>query len=296
MDRATKGVLATMQRACSLPIRYGLTPNRMRARLQQMAQLLARRDSIGTVTATASTIARHPELVRDLRAFDVAIHGFHHTAYAGKAAQVQADDLDSARRVFERFGLECRGFRAPYLSEDGATLRLLRERRFLYDSSSPHYVLPLQPSRRDMWDLARLRYPNLQHGPSQVRCVDGLARIPVSLPDDEILIDGLGVRSTLSLTKVFAEMMDACQATAGHLVIQVHPERVGFCAEALANLIDRAIDADAWIAPLVDVARWSLESGSSRSAWPKTHSFALSVTGDLDAAALSDFAYRIWGA
>ena len=113
-------------------------------------------------------------------------------------------------------------------------------------------------------------------------------------PDDEILIDALGMHSTAGLWHAFEAMMEMASSTGSHLVLQVHPERFHICEAALELLIERASDAGGWLTPLSEAADWVVRSAEGIRRWPGGHSFALSITGDLDAVSIGDFASRIW--
>ena len=90
-------------------------------------------------------------------------------------------------------------------------------------------------------------------------------------------------------------MMEMAFSTGSHLILQVHPERFHICEAALELLIEKAVDTGGWLTPLSEASDWIVRSPGSSRRWPDGHSFALSITGDLDAASIGDFASRIWG-
>jgi len=290
-----KGVPGAVYRAALLPVRYGISPDRVVSRLARMTALMSRWGTQPTVPVTASVLERHPDLLRGLRDADLAIHGYRHVSYVDMSLDEKRSDLESACGVFAKHGLVARGFRAPYLRADRETFSLLRDRGFLFDSSNTRFVLPashsVSPAARD---LAGSRYGMA----SRSRSADMLPTpidMPVSMPDDEILIDGLGIRTTRGLSNVFDAMMESVSSAGSHLVLQIHPERFHICEAALERLVETATDAGAWLTSLSDAANWFLHSAAGTGRWPEGHSFALSVTGDLDAVALQDFARRSLG-
>ena len=295
--RLGKGVLDSVRRAALLPRRYGLRPERIRSRLREMSAALRRFDITPTVPVTAITLDRHPSIAADLAGLDVAIHGYRHIAYSGRPAASQARDLDAARASFSRHGIESRGFRAPYLLADATTSRLLRERGFAFDSSTPHFVLPLDhPMASDALRLATSRYGEIPKGPANPELQDGLVELPVALPDDEILVDGLGITNPATLGRVLDSMLGAACSTGSLLVLQAHPERFHLLREAIESLLGQATDRGAWKASLSEVAAWLSREGVRPLRWPEGHSWALSVSGDLDAVAIDDFLQRAWRA
>ena len=289
-----KGILGTVRRATLLPIRYGLSPERVVSRLQRMIATMDRWDSQPTIPVTASLLERHPEVVRRLSGADLAIHGYRHVSYTRLGAEEKRVDLESACRVFAGQGIPRIGFRAPYLQIDDETLELLRRQGFRYDSSRATLALPAtNPLAGETQRLIAARYGG-GVVTSSGRELGTPVEIPVSLPDDEVLIDGLGIRSPSGLWRAYEAMMGVALSSGSHLVLQVHPERFHFVESALDLLLDSAVDSGAWVASLSSVAAWFVEHGAP-TRWPRSSSFALSVTGDLDAVSIRDFASRAWG-
>jgi len=290
-----KGLGGTVYRASLLPVRYGISPDRIVSRLVRMIAMMARWDSRPTIPITASVLERHPEILRSLRDADLAVHGYRHISYEDLPFDEKRSDLDAACTVFSNLGLLLRGFRAPYLRADRETLDLVRSRGFLFDSSSTQLALPAgHPITRAVRLLIATRYGTDSVVPS-VAMHPTLVEMPVSLPDDEILVDGLGLRNTTGLWHAFEAMMEIASSTGSHLILQVHPERFHICEAALELLIEKAVDTGGWLTPLSEASDWIVGSPGSSRRWPDGHSFALSITGDLDAASIGDFASRIWG-
>ena len=290
-----KGFGGTVYRASLLPVRYGISPDRIVSRLVRMIAMMARWDSRPTIPITASVLERHPEILRSLRDADLAVHGYRHISYEDLPFDEKRSDLDAACTVFSNLGLLLRGFRAPYLRADRETLDLVRSRGFLFDSSSTQFALPGgHPITRAVRLLIASRYGTDSVVPS-VAMHPTLVEMPVSLPDDEILVDGLGLRNTTGLWHAFEAMMEMAFSTGSHLILQVHPERFHICEAALELLIEKAVDTGGWLTPLSEASDWIVRSPGSSRRWPDGHSFALSITGDLDAASIGDFASRIWG-
>ena len=290
-----KGFSGTVYRASLLPVRYGIGPDRIVSRLVRMIAMMARRDSRPTIPITASVLERHPEILRSLHDADLAVHGYRHISYADLPFDEKRSDLDAACTVFSNLGLIVRGFRAPYLRADRETLDLVRSRGFLFDSSSTQFALPAgHPITRAARLLIATRYGIDSVAPT-VAMHPTLVEMPVSLPDDEILVDGLGLRNTTGLWHAFEAMMEMAFSTGSHLILQVHPERFHICEAALELLIEKAVDTGGWLTPLSEASDWIVRSPGSSRRWPDGHSFALSITGDLDAASIGDFASRIWG-
>lgn len=260
-----------------------------------MAAMLHRLEVTPTIPVTAGILERHPKLLSDLEAVDLAVHGYRHVPYAALRIEEQESDLASAQEVFDRFGLPARGFRAPYLSANAATLDLLRARGFQFDSSSSYFALgPEHPISRVALPAATFRYGLLPTVPSVPVRLAGLVELPVALPDDEILVDSLGISNTEVLARTLLGMVDAAHATGSLLALQMHPERYRLIANALARAVVHARDLGAWCASLAEIAERVPPNGMAGD-WRNGSPFALVVSGDLDAVTLGDYATRFWG-
>jgi len=290
--KAGKGLRGTARRASLLPARYGLTPDKLRTRIRAMTADLSRWEATPTVPVTANALDRHPEIAGDLVGCDSAIHGYRHVRYAGLSEAAQSHDLDLASRAFRNHQVPVQGFRAPYLAADATTRALLKSRGFAYDSSSPSMALPTDhPAAGEIVRLAEARYGDVPSGPARPTLEGGLVELPVALPDDEILIDGLGIDNEEGLGRIFQAMLRPALDAGALLVLQIHPERFHLCSKAIGGVLRSATDGGAWIAPLSEIAS---HVRASPSGWPAGHAMALAVTGDLDAVSLLDFARRVW--
>ena len=258
-----------------------------------MVALIDRWDFRPTIPVTASVLDRHPAIVSRLNGADLAIHGYHHRSYAEMTVQEQAADLDGAISAFGRHGLVTSGFRAPYLGTRPSTFSILISRRFVYDSSIPVFCLPEQdPISSRVHLLAEKRYGRTQSSTLRVRGGRPFTELPVALPDDEILVDGLGIRRASALSRVLTTMAERARVAAGHLILQVHPERFDIMSDALDSVLQKATDDGAWRSSLSEAAEWILSSRGGRGRWPDGAPYAVSVSGDLDAVSLADFAGR----
>ena len=293
-QRFSKGLRETVRRVGFLSARYGLSPDRIGKRIERMIALMARWDTRPTIPVAGSVVDRHPSVISRLRGADLAIHGYHHRSYAGMTIEEQAADLDGAITAFARHGLVCAGFRAPYLATSSATFRLLRSRRFMYDSSIPEFYLGEgDPIFHRAKALTAKRYGPTLFRQAPTRQGSTLTELPVALPDDEILVDGLGLHAPSALGRILDAMVARARASEGHLILQVHPERFDIVSDALHSVLQKAADEGAWMPTLNDAAEWMMDARRGPGCWPRGGPYAVSVTGDLDALSLGDFAGRM---
>jgi hypothetical protein len=139
--------------------------------------------------------------------------------------------------------------------------------------------------------------------------VGDLLELPVSFPDDEMLVERLRLRDAEAIAQHWIAAFNQCHARGELFVLQLHPERFPLCAAALERLLDHvtSLGPAVWRASLGDVAVWwrqqhaadaepSATSGSpAPGRWPTGATSALVLSGDIDAITLWDYAARLWG-
>ncbi len=290
-----KGVPGLFRRMNVLPQRYGFSPERIRRRLEKMHHCTSRWDLTASVPVTGSVVVRHPGMAGVLHGFDLAVHGYRHVDYSALSIEEQAQDLDLALGAFAANGLAPRGFRAPYLKTTQATGSLLPSRGLFFDSSLPVLLLPeSHPLYQKILPLVRSRYPAAREPTRPFTDGNQLVEVPVAMPDDEILVDGLRIHNARVLESMLQAMLHYADELGTLIVFQVHPERFGMFEDALASIMQTATDLGAWKASLSQAAAWAAKAGPA-GVFPNGAAFGVALSGDLDAATLWDFATRYLG-
>ncbi|MFQ5911259.1 MAG: hypothetical protein ACE5IJ_11165, partial [Thermoplasmata archaeon] len=177
-------------------------------------------------------------------------------------------DLRQAISDFQSVGLEPLGFRAPYLRWNEDLIRAISSSGLAYDSSLSMF-----------WDIGKEDLvshggiKNLLHfyssayerdTPGLPAIEEDIVRLPVSLPDDEILIERLMVSHPMDLCNYWLDMLKRCHKRSELLVLQVHPERFPICEDALARLLEEVRGRDIWVASLAEIASWWLKRKAVR--------------------------------
>jgi len=273
----SKGPANILRRGYAIASRLGVTPTSMARSLAAFSALLARYDAPATFPVTAATAARHPGVLHKLLAgparIELAVHGCRHVDHSLLPAADLSDELARAREIFDATNLPFSGFRAPYLRWNDALLAALRRAGFRYDSS--HSVLwpavdraalsPEQAAKMDI--LLDFCHPvSADACPTVPVWVDGLLELPVSFPDDELMVERLGLTDARSQAALWRAILEQSHARGELFVLQLHPERFPLCAEALAEVLERArsLQPAAWLASLGDIADWWQEKPSLR--------------------------------
>ncbi len=291
--------------------------------MSDFAALAARYDARVTFPVTALTLERHPKLLRTLLGdgvtVELAIHGYRHIDHSLLAAPALAGTIAQATDLFRAQHIPFTGFRAPYLRWNNDLLAALAAAGLTYDSSQP-ILWPvvdratLAPGERQALDtlLAFDRPAPAETTPALPFWVGDLLELPVSFPDDEMLVERLRLREAGAIAQYWIAAFDQCHVRGELFVLQLHPERFPLCAAALERVLDHVarLGPAVWRASLGDVAAWWRQqhaagaTGKESSAaahhpalgrWPLGATSAFVLSGDIDALTLWDYAARVWG-
>lgn len=99
-----------------------------------------------------------------------------------------------------------------------------------------------------------------------------LLRIPISIPDDEMLFDRLRITNPEKVGRVWSSIVERVYALGGIYTLNLHPERVLLCKRALETLLSSAHNQPlpVWVARLKDIAQW----------WKERSLFRLQITSE----------------
>ncbi len=259
--------------------RFGFTAERFSNMLERYSAVT---DSLGcgpTFAVTAVVLARHPELMKELsrRGAEIAVHGYVHTDYKLVPLAQQILDFTKAKQTFENHHIPFIGFRAPFLRTNGKTSEALSRLRFSYDSSRTIEwdVLDKSKYSNRLWSqydrlLGFYRPLAAEHYLALPRAIDGFIEIPISVPDDEAIVDRLCVTDEREISRIWRSIMERTYERGELFTVQLHPERIFICEGAVTDLLRRARAADppVWVATLGEIARW----------WQEKKEFGLELT------------------
>ena len=82
--------------------------------------------------------------------------------------------------------------------------------------------------------------------------------IPVSIPDDEVLVDRLRITDKNRVGDIWTKILDKTYERGEIFTLQLHPERIFLCDKALEMLLIKARQQSppVWIAQLGEIAKW----------------------------------------
>jgi len=265
-----RGPASIVTRIGSIGSRFGPTPRRIVSCLEAFLETTDQHGCAPTFAITATVLGRHPAVGHMLleQGAEVAVHGYVHTDYSRLPYAQQVEHLRRAREVFDHCGVPHRGFRAPYLFWNESLLRAVDEVGLTYDSSLlvGWDVVNQEKALEKGWNWAEYQRLMAIHRPQSANkvlslptvVVNGIVELPASYPDDESLVDWLGVRQPEDVTRLWLEAFRMAHERGELFTLQLHHERVPFCRPALEGVLAEARDArpSVWIATLGEIADW----------------------------------------
>ena len=277
----SRGTRNLFLRIINILIRFGITSKRFQHKLNRYSTATISLGCTQTFAITAVTLKRHPELIRRLhrQGVEFAIHGYIHTDYRLVSSEQQTQHVNKAIKVFESSEVSYAGFRAPFLRINGKTPLVLGSLGFQYDSS--HII---------NWDVVdQGKYPkqswheynrlidyymplNAEKHLSLPRFINGFVEIPVSMPDDEAMVDRLGLTDKKEISRLWLDIQQRTYDRGELFTVQLHPERISFCETALVDVIQQAkkFNPPIWMATLREIAEW----------WRERDKFSLEIDSE----------------
>jgi hypothetical protein len=262
-----KGRLALVKRAGQIVDHYGPTPSKMAQALDRFGQVLRDFGCGATFPITAVALKRNSKVVEKHvgQGIEFAIHGYRHIDYSQLALGDQVAHLRQAHAIFNSAGVTCSGFRSPYLRFNEHLREAAREVGLAYLSNQP--ILwdaldgeSLSPAAQAACRRAIALYApwSAADRPALPQLWRDLVEIPVSLPDDEILVGRLGGDADGLVGRAWARILAETYRREELFTLQLHPERIARCAPALGALLAqaRALNPPVWVACLGEMAAW----------------------------------------
>ncbi|MCB0154598.1 MAG: polysaccharide deacetylase family protein [Anaerolineae bacterium] len=209
-------------------------------------------------------LARNAAVVRkyQTQGIEFAIHGYRHIDHSQLSVEEQNAHFQKAIQIFAEEGIDCKGFRCPYLRWNEATLAALSQNGLAYDSSNSLVWAIDQRHCTDSYYRA-LEFYGAQPASDYLalpkfNAGQNLVRIPYCLPDDESLIERLIWDSPAEMNQVWPTMFQEIHQRGELFNLGLHPERTYDCADSLEATMRQvqAVATEVWRAPLKEIATW----------------------------------------
>ncbi|HEV8471114.1 MAG TPA: polysaccharide deacetylase family protein [Candidatus Limnocylindria bacterium] len=257
-----KGLAGLATRAETIRSRFGVDDEKTRAALDRYLDIVGPAGVGPTLPMTAVVLSRHARLAAEYsdRGVEFAVHGLVHSDHANTGLESQLATIAEAADRFAAAGVPFSGFRGPYLRESPDTQLALRRLGFRYDSTQAlHFpVLDASLRSRDGYRRALALYRALptDRYVARPRMRDGLVDIPVTVPDDEMFVERLGLGPE-EQSAAWRAILRETHREEELFTVMLHPERIFDCGAALADVLAEARALrTVWIARLDEVADW----------------------------------------
>ena len=263
----SRGFKNLLRRMLTVVSRFGISANRFERLLKRFHAVTQNLGCVPTFPITAVILKRHPKIIRELSrdGVDFAVHGYIHTDYGMMSLREQAEHFQKAINVFNMCEVPFTGFRAPFLRTNSETPAALSHLEFAYDSSQAVHWDVLDKAGeanipRSEYDRLLEFYNSRPSGDCLVlpRSSDGIIEIPVSIPDDEAMVERMAITDVRKITAIWKAILEETYSGGELFTIQLHPERIAFCQQALADIIQQAkqLNPRVWVATLKEIAAW----------------------------------------
>lgn len=262
-----RGIRFILERAQRLNERYGLTSKKATDRIEHCVEALQGLGCLPTFFVPGMVVQRHLPFILRLQDIgtEIAVHGFNHVDLKVYPPEDAGQQLKRAVELFQASGLQAHGFRCPYLSVSDGLINALPRGLFEY-SSNRAIQWPLQkPEENEQ----KLLYKTIEgfYLPKEAEthlCIpwqeNGMVEIPVCVPDDLQLHDGLGY-GLEQISGNWINILSQTYQRAEVFNLMFHPELASFCEDPFIEVLREAITfrPKIWLARLQDISAWWLE-------------------------------------
>jgi peptidoglycan/xylan/chitin deacetylase (PgdA/CDA1 family) len=274
---ALRGPSYVGQRAAILLDRYGLAPAKAVARADRCVTMLAEHGCAPTFPTPGRIVERYAQFVRHLQdaGAEIAVHGYDHLDLRTYPPTGASEQLVRAAKAFERCGIQVHGFRCPYLSCNDELLDALPKGLFDYSSNQAIWwdAIPSTGASNVSTIFDTLRRFYRPRSAQDTVCVPwirlGMVEIPVCVPDDLQLHDGLYLGPD-GIAKAWNQVLNQTHLRGELFNLQFHPELASLCEQSFVAILQEArrLQPPVWIARLCDISSW----------WREKSGFAVAIS------------------
>ena len=262
-------------RFLALMRRYGISASRAKRRVLECVDRLAEYGCHPTFPTPGQVVARNGTFCRELqrRGAELAVHGYHHLDFRALSTDESRRQFAVATAAYRRNGIQFGGFRCPYLSYSQQLNDALPKGGFQYSSNKAIWWDVIVPgSNHEAGNGAKAVFEGLSRfyraesaktHVSVPRMSDDLVEIPVCLPDDLQLLDGLKLDER-GVRQAWTDILHQTHRRGELFDLMFHPESFEDCGPPLEAVLREARDLEpaVWITQLRDVNQWWREKSA----------------------------------
>jgi peptidoglycan/xylan/chitin deacetylase (PgdA/CDA1 family) len=271
----TKGTHNFVRRLWTVFTRFGISEEKTRRALNTVTNCLKKYNAAPTFYIPAVVLKRHPGLIAEVAqsGAEIGIHGYVHNDYRTLNKNQQYTQTKDAILIFQRTRIPYQGFRNPYLGWTEETVQVLDTLGFVYESNEAviHDAIDLNSFPTTLRNSFEKSLELFQAIPCNIYTLrphfeGALLCIPTSIPDDEMIFDRLRITNPDMVGEIWCSIIQRVYDYGGLYVLNLHPERVLLCKQALDKLLSYASGRPfpVWLACLRDIAQWWKERSQFR--------------------------------
>jgi peptidoglycan/xylan/chitin deacetylase (PgdA/CDA1 family) len=266
-------------KARTLLQRYGIKEMKAVERTTAFITYLAERGGAATLFAPGTVLERYPEAIGLFReaGMEIGMHGWEHVDLRSYPVEEARAQLLRATKAFDNRGMKVHGFRCPYLGHSEALIASLPEGMLQYSSNAAVWwdVISATDIGRGnaVYDATLAFYaPRASHTYVSLPWKRGnLTEIPVSLPDDMLLFDGI-FRDVNAMTEAWRGIMAQTYRRGELFNLIFHPELADREQAPFGLLLaeGQSLNPPVWCTRLCDISEW----------WQEKRRFTVSVSAN----------------
>jgi len=279
-----RGLKFVCLRTAKLIGRYSLAPAKAMRRIDHCIETLSDRGCAPTFPTPGILVERYPRFVRRLQdeGVEITVHGYQHVNLNDYPLEEAKRQLERAVSAFKRLKIEAHGFRGPYLGCCDELIDSLPAGLFSY-SSNKAIRWRHNSDATSQWSTFFNKVENFYQAmdSAEMVCVprnrSNLIEIPICIPDDLQILDGLGL-GVEGLAQTWQQILHQIYQRGELFNLLFHTELAAQCERPFVDLLcaARAHRPPVWIARLCEISDWWKEkSGFKVDVHPNSNSLKL---------------------
>jgi Polysaccharide deacetylase len=257
----TKGLLLAVHRLFDIYKRFAFGRRRFVKMMEEFKKVFVGNNVQGTFFVTGVFLDRHMSLIKKLKeqGHCLAVHGHVHVRMDSYSLEAQENLVRKAADDFTRHELTPDGFRPPYFNFNDDTLKALESKGYKWTSN--RYLLNSLPDAEtgSAERLKELYHISKLSDVLSLPCFFGtLVDIPVTGPDDELMIDRYRISDPEAMLKIWLDTWQVCHENNELYHLMFHPERFLLLSGQVERLLAeiKKQDEDVWFTDLSCLESW----------------------------------------
>lgn len=260
----TKGVLHSFERSAQIILRYTFGKKRFARMMAELDSEFKSPPIRVTFCVTASLLEDHLPFLKSFsgKGHEFAAHGYFHTNMRNKSVGEQLAMLTKSYASFEKYGIGVSGFRCPYLSYCGQTMKALSKSPYHWTSNNLIFWEDGEGVAGKDTFREKIRHiystASSEKTLSVPKMSGRIVDIPITAPDDEMLLERYRVRNPVRIRETWTRIFRKVHERGELFHLLFHPERFSLVSSPINALIKEAMKTapPVWFTTLDEIARW----------------------------------------